>query len=51
MTEAVYREELLPVIQTGARVMDSVFLHVEVDPLSGMEALFSVAEAMGREPA
>ncbi|WP_298454845.1 tyrosine recombinase XerC [uncultured Cellulomonas sp.] len=50
VTEAVYRKELRPVIQTGAQVMDAVFAHVEADPVWVMEPLFGVAEAMG-EPA
>lgn len=46
VTELVYRKELRPVIQTGARAMNSVIGTVEVS-LGDMEPLFSVAEARG----
>lgn len=46
VTERVYRKELRPVIQTGARAMNSVIGTVEVS-LGDMEPLFSVAEARG----
>lgn len=47
VTEKVYRQELRPVIQTGAQVMDDMFADVAPDVGWSMVPLFSVAVARG----
>jgi hypothetical protein len=51
VTEKVYRQELRPVIQTGARVIDTVFADVGSDAGWTMDPLSSVAVAKGRKRA
>lgn len=45
VTEQVYRQELRPVLQAGARVIDEVFLEVGTDVNWTMDPLFPVAAA------
>ena len=47
VTEKVYRQEIRPVIQTGAQVMDEVFAEVGTNVDWTMDPLFSVPVAMG----
>jgi len=51
VTEKVYRQELRPVIQTGARVMDEVFSDVGGEVAWTMDPLFTVAIAKGNRRA
>ncbi|WP_409141890.1 tyrosine recombinase XerC [Cellulosimicrobium sp. RS] len=51
VTEKVYRQELRPVIQTGARVIDTVFADVGTDVSWAMDPLFSIAVAKGQRGA